>query len=102
MTIALLSENFLIIHNLKKSQFVRFIIKMAGKTGIPPWLLNFKKCKETSFYLKKFKKCLARDDSEFCYIFNILVHLNLLQNSMNNAAKTLKIRATQRAILSMI
>lgn len=101
MTIALLSENFLIIHNLKKSQFVRFIIKMAGKTGIPPWLLNLKNVKKLA-YLKKFKKCLARDDSEFCYIFNILVHLNLLHNSMNNAAKTLKIRATQRAVLSMI
>lgn len=49
MTIALLSENFLIIHNLKKSKFVRFIIKMAGKTGIPPWLLNLKNVKKLAF-----------------------------------------------------
>lgn len=55
MTIALLSENFLIIHNLKKSQFVRFIIKMAGKTGIPPWLLNLKNVKKLAFILKNSK-----------------------------------------------
>lgn len=37
-----LRENFLIIYNLKKkSQFVRFIIEMAGKTLILPWLQRF-------------------------------------------------------------
>lgn len=55
MTLALLSENFLIIHNLKKSQFVRFIIKMAGKTGIPPWLLNLKNVKKLAFIFKNSK-----------------------------------------------
>lgn len=55
MTIVLLSENFLIIHNLKKSQFVRFIIKMARKTGIPPWLLNLKNVKKLAFILKNSK-----------------------------------------------
>lgn len=102
MTIALLSENFLIIHNLKKIAVCQIHYQNGRKNWNTSLAFKFKKCKETSFYLKKFKKCLARDDSEFCYIFNILVHLNLLHNSMNNAAKTLKFRATQRAVLSMI